>query len=797
MKRISIILALLAVLSGARAEGPDDQYILIYNLIQEADSLGNANQPGRALTKYLEAQTSLQRLQKGYADWNPKVVNFRMNYLATKVAAMAERVPPPPAPVPRSLTTQSTAAPDASLAQPAQPPPLNDWGNQLRALENQVRRLGEDKVSIEAKLKEALAAQPARSDPRELGKAEDRIKGLLKENDLLRVGLEQERAKPVPTSDKQALGDAQQALTKAKRSLAEQTRKAEALEKESTALQIKLNKLPPSSSNTDRIETTRKELEIANRKLTEQTKLASELAQEKEATQSRLKALKADSDAATLLRAENKVLKKQVAELKAAPRAAKSGTESRQLALAQAQIATLESDKEILRIEKITLESRVKQLSVTTASATAAAPSAKSENKSRVKKLQQERDDLKKQLDALAKDLKSDRTAASTAAPPPGKPEEANRVKKLQQERDDLKKQLDALAKEMKSDRAAASTAAPPPGKPEEANRVKKLQQERDDLKKQLDALAKEMKSDRAAASTAAPPPGKPEEAKRIKKLQQERDDLKKQLDAAAKELSRRNDKVAGARVVEMEKQVATLRSRLDVFEARQAPYTAEELALFRKPETKLVQADVQADKKAAKELPPGTVALAAEAQRYFSAKQLDKAEDKYLQVLRQEQNHVPTLANLAAVELELNHLELAETNILQAVALAPDNATCLLLLGQLRLRQAQYDGSLDALSRAAKLEPRSAEVQNYLGLTLSAKGMRGPAETALRKAVQFEPGYGEAHNNLAVIYATQQPPLLELARWHYQKALAGGSSANPNLERLLNAKKATEGAQP
>ncbi len=709
MKRISIILALLAVLSGARAEGPDDQYILIYNLIQEADSLGNANQPGRALTKYLEAQTSLQRLQKGYADWNPKVVNFRMNYLATKVAAMAERVPPPPAPVPRSLTTQSTAAPDASLAQPAQPPPLNDWGNQLRALENQVRRLGEDKVSIEAKLKEALAAQPARSDPRELGKAEDRIKGLLKENDLLRVGLEQERAKPVPTSDKQALGDAQQALTKAKRSLAEQTRKAEALEKESTALQIKLNKLPPSSSNTDRIETTRKELEIANRKLTEQTKLASELAQEKEATQSRLKALKADSDAATLLRAENKVLKKQFAELKAAPRAAKSGTESRQLALAQAQIATLESDKEILRIEKITIESRVKQLSVTTASATAAAPSAKSENKSR----------------------------------------------------------------------------------------VKKLQQERDDLKKQLDALAKEMKSDRAAASTAAPPPGKPEEAKRIKKLQQERDDLKKQLDAAAKELSRRNDKVAGARVVEMEKQVATLRSRLDVFEARQAPYTAEELALFRKPETKLVQTDVQADKKAAKELPPGTVALAAEAQRYFSAKQLDKAEDKYLQVLRQEQNHVPTLANLAAVELELNHLELAETNILQAVALAPDNATCLLLLGQLRLRQAQYDGSLDALSRAAKLEPRSAEVQNYLGLTLSAKGMRGPAETALRKAVQFEPGYGEAHNNLAVIYATQQPPLLELARWHYQKALAGGSSANPNLERLLNAKKATEGAQP
>ena len=132
----------------------------------------------------------------------------------------------------------------------------------------------------------------------------------------------------------------------------------------------------------------------------------------------------------------------------------------------------------------------------------------------------------------------------------------------------------------------------------------------------------------------------------------------------------------------------------------------------------------------------------------------------------------------------------------MQALALAPNDPACLAILGNLRFRQTQYDAALDALSRAANGDPRNAEVQNYLGLTLSAKGLRGPAETALRKAIQLEPGYGEAHNNLAVIYATQKPPLLELARWHYQRALDAGSKPNPDLEKLLEPKKAAEGAR-
>ena len=109
------------------------------------------------------------------------------------------------------------------------------------------------------------------------------------------------------------------------------------------------------------------------------------------------------------------------------------------------------------------------------------------------------------------------------------------------------------------------------------------------------------------------------------------------------------------------------------------------------------------------------------------------------------------------------------------------------------KFRQEKYDDALDALSRAAKLDPQNAEVQNYLGITLSNKGMRGPAETALRKAIQLQPGYGAAHQNLAVVYVTQQPPMTELARWHYQKALAGGQPHNADLEKILDAPKKAE----
>ena len=106
--------------------------------------------------------------------------------------------------------------------------------------------------------------------------------------------------------------------------------------------------------------------------------------------------------------------------------------------------------------------------------------------------------------------------------------------------------------------------------------------------------------------------------------------------------------------------------------------------------------------------------------------------------------------------------------------------------MGILKFRQDKYDDALDFLSRSAAIDPNSADTQNFLGITLSQKGQRVPAEAALRKAIQLAPGNANAHHNLAVIYAQQTPPMLELARWHYQKARSYGHPVNEKLEALL-----------
>ena len=162
--------------------------------------------------------------------------------------------------------------------------------------------------------------------------------------------------------------------------------------------------------------------------------------------------------------------------------------------------------------------------------------------------------------------------------------------------------------------------------------------------------------------------------------------------------------------------------------------------------------------------------------------------------MLKLDERNVFTLANLASIQMEQNRLEDAETNLKLALREDANDAFSLFQMGILKFRQEKYDEALDTLSRAAQLDPKNPETQNYLGITLSQKGQRGPAEAALRKAIQLAPGYAVAHHNLAVIYASQQPPFLELARWHYQKALATGHAENQELEKLLNPPKAPPG---
>ncbi len=595
MKRfVSAVFVLLFAAMVALGQGLDDEYVQIFRLIQEADTL-SSSAPSQALAKYLDAQAALDRLHKGSPDWNTRIVRYRLSYLANRIAALSANNPLPAA-TPQSNPPPATAVPPAGTSSaPA------DWQAQLTSVQQQLQQAQSDKALLEAKLKEALALRPAAADPAELAKAEDRIKELQKENDLLRV--------------------------------------------------TKANQASAPAVDANALEQARKSLDDSRRQLATQTDRLSKLTLEKEALEAKLKSSGSDVTAVSELRTENQLLKQKLAEAQSStPTRAIAPDSNRQLTEAKAQI-------ESLQLEKTALENRVKQLSGTSAG-----------------------------------------TSMASAAP-----------------------------------------------------------------------------------SSA--------ESARIKQLESERDSLQRRLDEATRKLYGRKGKGSPSQVADLENQLAMERTRMEILEARAVPYTQEELELLKTPQPKLAEADPKAGKKSIKELPPGAANLVAEAQRCFAAKQYDKAESAYLQVLNQDPKNVPTLGNLAAIEVEAGHLDKAETNIKQALALDPDDPYSLYVLGILRFRQTKYDDALDALARSAKLDPQNAEVQNYLGLTLSEKGMRIPAEAALRKAVELQPGYAGAHYNLAVVYATEQPPATALARWHYEKAIAAGYPRNPDLEKRFDAR--------
>ena len=238
MKRHFVLVwaILLTGLLLARGEGPDDRYVQIYNLIQEADGLNDAGQARAASLKYLEAQKALKTLQTDYPTWNGNVISFRLAYIASKLEPLAQKLP---APVPATNAPPAVQVAETPLPSPPAP-------NQARELQEEIKRLTAQNALLEAKLKEALSVQPAPSDPRELAKAEEQIKSLQRERELLRVCLDQEKAKSVQPGDGSVLGQEQQILADVKQKLAQQTELAMNLQKENETLKRQLASTPPN-----------------------------------------------------------------------------------------------------------------------------------------------------------------------------------------------------------------------------------------------------------------------------------------------------------------------------------------------------------------------------------------------------------------------------------------------------------------------------------------------------------------------------------------------------------------------
>src|SRR5271170_509117 len=82
---VGLAITFISLQAHAQAT-PDDEYVSIYSLMEQAEALQTAGQPGQALQEYRQAMDQLEKFSKVFPDWNPTIVNFRLNYLTQKIS---------------------------------------------------------------------------------------------------------------------------------------------------------------------------------------------------------------------------------------------------------------------------------------------------------------------------------------------------------------------------------------------------------------------------------------------------------------------------------------------------------------------------------------------------------------------------------------------------------------------------------------------------------------------------------------------------------------------------------------
>jgi Flp pilus assembly protein TadD/predicted nucleic acid-binding Zn-ribbon protein len=184
--------------------------------------------------------------------------------------------------------------------------------------------------------------------------------------------------------------------------------------------------------------------------------------------------------------------------------------------------------------------------------------------------------------------------------------------------------------------------------------------------------------------------------------------------------------------------------------------------------------------------VPDELAPLARDAKDNFEKGKYRAAEKQYQELLTKVPNNLYSLCNLGVVYFRTGKWKAAELTLKKAVAISPKDEFAHTTLGIVYYRQSKFDDAITELTTALGINPKSATAHNYLGITASQKGWQEAAEKEMLDAIAVNPDYADAHFNLAVVYATGQPPAKEQAKLHYVKATSLGAEPDPALEKLL-----------
>lgn len=179
--------------------------------------------------------------------------------------------------------------------------------------------------------------------------------------------------------------------------------------------------------------------------------------------------------------------------------------------------------------------------------------------------------------------------------------------------------------------------------------------------------------------------------------------------------------------------------------------------------------------------------ALALQKSDYTSA-----AKD-YQEVLRANPKSLLAIMNLAGIRLQEKKYSEVETLLKRGLVIEPDNDALHYRLGICYFQQSRLNDALSHFEQSAAKKKNHAKTHHYIGIISSKQGNRNRAESEFTSALAIDPNYGDAYFNLAVLYATANPPDWASAKKNYESALSKGVKPDETLEKLI--KESTQSA--
>ena len=723
----SLSVFLLPGLVSAQSEDPSEVFLKAYMTAQQGEKLENENQFKAALAKFRFAGTLLEDLRKAHSEWQPAIVDYRS------------------------------------------------------------RKIGESILRVEGKLAtqkdlEATAPAPTPTEPRLAAPADIASPPLPEASGSVEPSVE-----PVPSRSAETRGPAADQARTAASPPAAATPSDAAIKEATKKLQVKVDELQ------QQLQKSRAELNTAQK--------------DKESVSSRLQETNTKLEQA----------QKELEKTKGAERVVRD-----ELVKAQENLTKLQADGKSDSKAQAALREEIAQLKKALASAETGRTSAEKEKEAATAKLS----DASKEIAAV----KQERDAA--IAQLKGSKDALERVQVLITENTDLKTKLAA---------AESTVRQIGEGKPEKEQELAEVKRQLEQLRQQLVASQKQNQDfeltiadlrsqlDEASAEleTAKLKGGSSEETARLVK----ENELLRGIVMRERQEEARREQAKKLMLAELDKlkiKSDTLNEQVELLAQPVTKLSAEELALLRQPVVTISDsnpATMKASFAVAKQttetaiteggtpgggeaqpgpvsgaasglgpnvetsipgIPPDLAPVAREAKENFDRGKYRAAEKQYQELLTKAPNNLYALSNLGVVLFRTGKLKAAELTLKKAITVAPKDEFSHTTLGIVYYRQAKFDDALNSLTKALAINPKSATAHNYLGITASQKGWQEAAEKEMLEAISVNPDYADAHFNLAVIYATAEPPAKELAKRHYTKATALGAEADPSLEKLI-----------